>query len=269
MNPIHTLIIHHLEECWRDGLAMFGENPEELVQKVIDYLNSPDGKRINNVILTKAFEDGYEPVHNPLIRYLADRKIQLTQHFFPYAQLRESYYGDDSTTLIPSTKPMTGEDDIVCIQKWHEDLATHASVMLCGAFEGECVRDAEDMLDHVRGVAYERIDPLIVGTGSFYRYHVHPGEMLTKADELTEDCNELVNACGEPISKSNQKRAQGMISRAFKNENFAFFCHYHHDLQSVFEGLDADLMPMLEDANARYKTPASRKQVLEENLAFG
>lgn len=151
----HTLLIHHLEEQWRTGLEGFGLSPESMALNIIDFLHSPKGRHINDVIFTR-FEDHLPcDTQHPIIDYLKGRGIAHTHHVFGYGETQDMFE-DQDCTLVEATRHDAYQDQVVYIDEWHKELKFSQTVLLCGAFEGECIQDAEDMLTHVRGVMATR-----------------------------------------------------------------------------------------------------------------
>lgn len=186
----HTLLIHHLEETWRDGLAGFGMTPEVMAQNIIDYLHSPEGSAINDVILTTWEMPGPCNVQKPVTDYLTARGIPFEHHVFGYGEVRETYEGQNCT-MVQATRYADDPDQIVCIEDWHRDLANSASVSLCGAFDGECIQDAEDMLTYVRGEhGYKKLSDLTAGTHETYYPRLDCHGSFGEARALIEDFEE-------------------------------------------------------------------------------
>lgn len=186
----HTLLIHHFEETWRDGLAGFGMTPEVMAQNIIDFLHSPEGRAINNVILTTWEMPGPCDVQKPVTDYLTARGIPFEHHVFGYGEERSMYEGQDCS-LVQATRYGDDPNQVVCIEDWHRALAKSASVSLCGAFDGECIQDAEDMLCHVRGErGYKKLNDLVVGTHETYHPRLDCHGSLSEVRTLIEEYEE-------------------------------------------------------------------------------
>lgn len=204
----HTLIIHHLEETWREGLAGFDITPEDAALNIIDFLHSPQGRRINNVVLTTWEMPGPCDVQRPITEYLSARGIPYQHHIFGYGEHREMYKGQDCT-LIQATRYGDDPDQVVCMEDWHEDLARHTSVSLCGAFDGECIQDAEDMLTHVRGKdGYKKLSPLTIGTYESY-------ERRLAYESAYESARSLIGAYDERIENTEDPQEADKAVRDF------------------------------------------------------
>lgn len=183
----HTLLIHHLEETWRDGLSRFGMTPEVMARNIIDFLHSPKGRAINDVILTTWEMPRPCDVQKPVIDYLIARGIAYQHQVFGYAEVRETYQGQNCT-LIQATRYPDDPNQVVYIEDWHRQLKKSASVSLCGAFDGECIQDAEDMLTYVRADGnYLKLDDLVVGTGVTYWPRLDYNKAYNDARDLIED----------------------------------------------------------------------------------
>lgn len=182
----HTLLIHHFEETWRDGLSRFGMTPEDMARNTIDFLHSPKGRAINHVILTTWEMPGPCDVQKPITDYLRARGIPYEHHVFGYGEKRQMYEGQ-KCTLVQATRYPDDPDQVVCIEDWHRELRKSASVSLCGAFDGECIQDAEDMLTHVRGTnGYTKLSDLVIGTGETYWPKLDCNKAYNDAQELIE-----------------------------------------------------------------------------------
>lgn len=214
MNTRKTLIVHHFEETWRTGLERSGITPEKMRYNIADFLLSGRGRGINHVIFTKFQSDDIEEIHEPLIEFLDRRDISYEFQIFPYDMFKEMFSRDE--VLIPSTKDGADEDNVVYIESWHQDLANDQVVMLCGAFESECVRDAEDMLDFVRPCNYVKLDDLVVGTGKCYEPAICPD---TLADEYRNLCDQI-NILSDPdeCTPGSLKQANSLIKGFLKDK---------------------------------------------------
>lgn len=207
----HTLLIHHFEETWREGLAGFGMTPEVMAHNIIDYLHSPEGRAINHVILTTWEMPGPCDVQKPVTDYLDARGIAYEHHIFGYGEVREMYEGQDCE-LIQATRYGDDPDQVVCIEDWHRELVKSASVSLCGAFDGECIQDAEDMLTHLRGSdAYTKLNDLVVGTGETYWPRLDCHDAQVNARRLIEEYEERFEDLTDPAQ-------EGVIIRSFRKD---------------------------------------------------
>lgn len=180
----HTLLIHHLEETWRSSLEGYGLTPEVMSLNIIDYLHSPNGRKINDVIFTR-FED-HMPCDTQLliIDYLKGRGIAYTHQVFPYG-LMDEMFEDVDCTLVQATRLDADEGQVVEIEDWHRELKYSQSVSLCGAFDDQCIQDAEDMLAHVRGEGgYKKLSTLIAGSHEPYTPHFDPEVFYAKGRKL-------------------------------------------------------------------------------------
>ena len=246
----HTLLIHHFEETWRDGLAGFDMTPEVMAQNIIDYLHSPRGKAINEVIFTTWEMPGPCAVQQPVIAYLEARGISFEHQVFGYGEVREMYEGQ-KCTLVQATRYSDDPNQIVLIEDWHRELSKSATVSLCGAFHGECIRDAEDMLTYVRGAdGYIKLDDLIVGTYHEYDRLLDCEGASDHARSLIDDYQEKIEAAEEvgddqgveKVVKSF-KRAMAKLTKdpafqlvaLFPSEEFGSLYSENDDLNEALE----------------------------------
>lgn len=262
----HTLLIHHLEETWRDGLANFGMTPEDAALNIIDYLHSPKGARINNVILTTWEMPGPCDVQLPITDYLTSRGIPFEHHIFGYAEVRDMYEGQNCT-LIQATRYEGDPNQIVCIEDWHRDLASHTSVSLCGAFDGECIQDAEDMLTHVRGEnGYEKIGSLTTGTHETYWRALDYEASFLSARELIKVYEERIENAGDQLqSEKILDKFTKAMKRLSRQPAFQILVRYMGEqvghLYSDNEELDEAINSVVTEIDLRAKV-----KLMEEEL---
>jgi hypothetical protein len=254
----HTLLIHHLEEQWRTGLERFGLSPESMALNIIDFLHSPKGRHINDVIFTR-FEDHLPcDTQHPIIDYLKGRGIAHTHHVFGYGEVEEMFEGLDCT-LVEATRNDAYPGQVVYIDDWHKELKFCQTVLLCGAFEGECIQDAEDMLAHVRGVdGYKKLDELIAGSHEVYTPHFDPVVYLAKG-------NKLIRTCEMNLEKGHSfvtviKRFERDVGRLCSDPGFQIFAKYFQsedigDLHSENDEINSKLESAISciDLNALHR----------------
>lgn len=193
-NALNTLLVHHVEGMWSHSLDRFGETVESMCYKIIIHLSSPEGIKINNVIFTKidCFEEE-EPEHSQLIDYLNDRGIPYVFRDFGMAAEPECFEGESDIRLIPSTKLTShggDEGNVLPIDDWQNELSEHQHVALCGAFDKECINDAEDVLNAVRGSNWSRLDGLIVGSGVEFESTLQIESTISEINALGEACSD-------------------------------------------------------------------------------
>lgn len=183
------LWLHHYESCWEEGMQrLHGLSFDDYTDNIIDYL---DNTHIDHVIITR-FEDmraGEE--HYVLMRYLEEKGVSVEIQEVPYGVVEECYLEDQMARTIPSQKTVgetdPGINERIFIDNWMLALSEASEVMLAGAFDNECICDAEDILEHVRGFdGYRRIEDLIVGSGMVYEPRQELGRRRWHDDEM--DC---------------------------------------------------------------------------------
>ncbi|MHD0644911.1 hypothetical protein ACYPKM_04745 [Pseudomonas aeruginosa] len=254
----HTLLIHHLEEEWREGMLGFGTSPEQASKNIIDYLESPAGRKINHVIFTR-FEEFFPcETQQDIMTYLQRRDIQFEHQTFPYGMEREMF-DDRDVTLVRANRYPDNPDAVIEIEDWHLKLRESESVTLCGAFDNECVQDAEDMLGYVRGVGgYERVDGLIVGSGVDYEPHHDYANLLGKLELIIRKHDTYMDD-GKPEFEVEQR-----FRKAFSNElslpGAAVAAQFHQDedfsLYSDHDAIQSALESLIDDAT--FEVPMER-----------
>ncbi len=171
----NILWLHHYEECWEPSIKKIsGISFDDYTDQICDFiLNS--STPTDHVIITRWEDSRVGPEHFVIVSFLDENNISYQFEYVPYGCVEESFLEKDMPSLIPSRKT-PGETDpgikeAVLIESWMLELKSARHVMLAGAFDGECVCDAEDILDHVLGFNnYQRIEGLIVGSGVKYEY---------------------------------------------------------------------------------------------------
>lgn len=131
-----TIIIHHLQEMWNDGLERYGTSFEIELEKVLEHLNEVD---YDKVIVTN-FEAGFdlEDSQYPL------KAFNPVIYDYCYGWEREQVedYG-----YIENKDYCEGgmHSEVVLIDGWMHDL--QGEIFICGAFDGECIEDLEIALE--------------------------------------------------------------------------------------------------------------------------
>jgi len=184
---LNTLILHHFESHWSDGLAKFSLDMEKMSDQIIDFL-SEKRTDINNIIITRFEGIGYEPEHTKLREYAKEHDIQIRIEEYSYSYYPDNFTDNQLKTLVTvkPTRDNSDEDNILPVDDWQKELKDHKSVSLAGAFEGECVQDMEDILLHVRG-DYNKIDELVVGTYVDYQFVMSPEKINQKLSKAIEN----------------------------------------------------------------------------------
>lgn len=185
-NDLNTLIIHHFESVWNDGLAKFDMNMEKMSDQIIDFLSEkrPD---INNIIITRLEGINYEHEHSKILEFAKENDINIRIEEYGYSYYPENFTKETLKTLdtVKPTRYNSDENNILPIMDWQKELKHHKSVAISGAFDGECVRDMEDIVLHTRG-NYERVDELIVGSNVDYQFIMPPSKISNKISKAIE-----------------------------------------------------------------------------------
>lgn len=199
----NILYLHHFEPYWEEGLNNNGTSFEKQLDNILDFLYFNE-KKYDEIIIT-TFEDlDLSPEHERLINYCNTNQIQLSNHVYGYGFTREL---DDEDSLLnyPEEELGTswcygnriyhGEEDILVIEDWQHDLKGN-QIDLGGAFEGECLNDAQTIMDTLN-IEYTNIESLMVGTGIEYESNI---EKII--DNETTKLNEETSVIEDKIDKA-------------------------------------------------------------------
>ncbi|CAH6995137.1 hypothetical protein VCHA53O466_140178 [Vibrio chagasii] len=109
-----------------------------------------------------------------------------------YSPENEAYPMDElDESWIFATREGYDEENVLPIHDWQRDLVGE-DVILCGAYEGECILDMETVLEHL-DIGHERVDELIVGTGCEYEYvGVNPQVIIDKMECIGSELGDLL-----------------------------------------------------------------------------
>lgn len=186
-NNLNTLILHHFESKWNDALQKFDLDMEKMSNQIIDYL-STKGEHINNIVITKTKGVDVEPEHNKIMKYALDNEIQISIQEYGYSYYKENFTDDElkNEEFIIPTRDNKDKDNILPIKEWQKELSLHNTVSIAGAFEGECIRDMEDIVLHTRG-EYDKVKELVVGSHVKYQYSNNPDKILEKIQKTIHD----------------------------------------------------------------------------------
>jgi len=146
-----TIIIHHLQSIWDEGLIGMGTDFETEIYKVCEHLNKVEYDRI---IVTN-FEANLSLDEDKLI--LSD--------FYP--EVHDYMYGWERKEVEEWKDHKEGVDfcqggqhsEVVLTPEWMRKL--EGEIYICGAFDGECIEDLECALEGC-GKNFERLNHLIV-----------------------------------------------------------------------------------------------------------
>lgn len=184
-----TLLLHHFEPYWEHSLLKYDTSFEQEVEKVIDYIEY-NKNNIEKVIIT-LFEDLELSIeHNSILNICNENNIDIEHLNYGYgwtkdeiSTLQDFSEQNINKTWCQGTRDYHDDDDIILIEDWMHNLK-EKEVVLCGAFEGECIRDIEAAFDSIN-VNYEKYSPLIVGSFEEYIFK------NIKANELFSIINHL------------------------------------------------------------------------------
>lgn len=240
-------------------MSGFGMTPEIMAHNTIDYLHSPEGRAINHVVLTTWESFGPCDVQKPITDYLDARGIPYEHKTFGYGEVREMYEGQDFT-LVQATRYGDDPNQIICIEDWHRELSKSASVSLCGAFDGECIQDAEDMLTYVRGAGgYTKLTDLVVGSQTTYCPKLDYNLAFNNARAMIDDFEEkLEDAAGSVEEKNLIKRFKRDLSNLSKDPAFQlvalFPCEEVGYLYAENPELDKAMTEVIQSLDIKEKT---------------
>lgn len=189
-----TLLIHHFDSMFNEGLKKFGTDLESMGEQLSDFMIENKDK-INKIILT-TFED-FE-LNDPeqhIIKNLSERLSIPFEHItYGYGWSRDISDGDCENYpeserdigWIQATREYSSDDDVLQIEDWHHDL-NGKNVTITGAFVGECLKDAETVLEFC-GADVQYYNSLCVGSGQSYemKYHLQEGNFYNKMQELED-----------------------------------------------------------------------------------
>ena len=213
-----TLFLHHFEEDWEEGLSKFGLTSASYSDRIIDFLSTDVGQRINNVIITKWEDDRLENAHANLISFLEKRGCDYQVNILPYSLYEDCFSELDKDSLVAYQKE--GEECALKIEPWQLSLRDHKDVYLAGAFDGECIIEASVVLDFVRGKdKWHRVEGLIVGSGHEYACSVTVDDCIHLVERWygEEECHRDTEYGNldypRPIVKT--KKEQQIISQVY------------------------------------------------------
>lgn len=222
------LLLHHYEPEWQESMERMGIHPDEYTQNIIHFL-ATEGAYIDHVIITRFDEHKLDPIfHGQLLHFMGQAGVSSEIQTFPYGLEKECFFKDDFKRLIDSSK---GENQVICIDDWMLNLGNARHISLAGAFEGECVQDAQDMLNHLYGSSWAKHDALVVGTGVSYSGSMEDACAVHEFIEaLDEDDQDKV----EELKESSQMKIEDAL--------YLLMNPYYNDL---FEDADIEI-PVIE-----------------------
>lgn len=146
-----TIIIHHLQYIWDQGLRDQGTCFEAELEKVYEHLNL----NVYDRVIVTNFEAGLN----------LDVEQNMLGEFYP--DVYDYMYGWERSEVESWADRKEGEDfceggnhsEVVLLDEWMKDIISD-EVYLCGAFDGECIEDMEIALEFL-GIEVNRIEELI------------------------------------------------------------------------------------------------------------
>ena len=155
---MNILLAHHLEPIWEQGLKRFGTNLESLCQSIAEYI---ENNNIHKIIITQFERDKYSQVHEAyysLFELLDSYGIELEWKEYGYGWNRECFNSEDEGIHFCEGG---NHSEVVLIEDWIRNLKNH-TVLLCGAFVGECLEDIQIAME-ICNVPYKNLKELQVG----------------------------------------------------------------------------------------------------------
>jgi hypothetical protein len=145
---MRTLIIHHFESMWEEGIRDKGLDLYRFAALLMDHMRV---SLYDRVILTRFEDDRLEDIHHDtgLSEYID------VVHEYGYGWERGMIDGAEDDTWAEGGY----HSEIVYLPEWMKALPD--SVDLCGAFDGECIEDMEIALDAC-GKDVNRVEMCIV-----------------------------------------------------------------------------------------------------------
>lgn len=157
------LILHHVEEMWRTGLATYNTNFDEVAANLINYIENSDFDRIILVRYGDA-EIGQEHIESGLAAHV--NQIESYAYGWDRAEMEQKKPDEEGGTWAEGCP----HSEVVLLDDWIKALKGH-EVVVTGAFANACVETLTTAMDHC-DIDYEEELSLIVGTGISYDYIV-------------------------------------------------------------------------------------------------
>ena len=168
------LLAHHLEELWDESLKKYDTSFDEQVEKLSDFIKH-SGVEIDKIIVTSFENFEWDDGHMLLLETAGNLNIPIELQTYAYGMMRSlndehsmEKYPDDKENITwcygeRDHHTREGEEqDVLDIDDWMIGLKG-SDVILTGAFEDECLRDMEVILDN-QGINYHKVEELCVGT---------------------------------------------------------------------------------------------------------
>ncbi len=143
------LIAHHVESMWEKDLLAFNIDLTDYIERLFEFCEEND---IEKIILTRFENHKPEDISLPLLHFNLTVKeygwgwCQESLEDLEYDELENYIEGGDSS-------------EYVLIESWMWDLKGH-DVYLCGFFDGRCIADMEQALNHCE-IPFQRLEQFI------------------------------------------------------------------------------------------------------------
>lgn len=152
-----TLLIHHVQPHWNEGLHDYGTSFWEVAQQLLEHL---ERHTYRHVIATMYDEVDAQEYHF---------ETGLSQYIQAYYEYGYCWEDCDVQEAKPWQVFVPGgvHSDFVWIPDWLVQL--DGPVYLCGAFDGQCIEDMEVALEYL-SITCNRLEQLIIGDGEAQYY---------------------------------------------------------------------------------------------------
>lgn len=189
-----TLIIHHFDSMFDEGLQKLGKSLESMSEELIDFMIE-NKDNIDKVILT-TFEDHIltEPEQFRISEMAYELNMNFEHITYAYGWSRDvidedcENYPESERDIkwIQATRGYSSDDDVLEIEEWHRELKGK-NVVLTGAFDGECLNDLNTVLNFT-GSNVNYYKPLCAGTGHSYemKNHIQESDFIGRMDSIQD-----------------------------------------------------------------------------------
>lgn len=172
---------HHVDPHWDVTLREHGTSFDEVQCKIIQQLSK---EKYDKVVITM-FGGNYSRIysepslmgayeeHFELIEFCSENDIEINFFEYGYAWYRDASEDEEdesfplsefgSNWILGTRDYHDNEKDVLFIDDFQKEFKqNNDNVSLCGAFEDECLLDAETVLDHLN-INWNKIQHLCVG----------------------------------------------------------------------------------------------------------
>lgn len=259
----NILWLHHVQDMWRDNVAQH-INPEQYLDNIKDYIYS-ERNNLDFVILTSYENIRPDETQIEIISLLDHLNISYEHFEYGYNFTRdlsdrnqvEEYNNDNfNKTWCYGTRSHHrsegDEQDILLIDDWMREHFSGNNILLAGAFENECLLDAETILD-VMQVDFEKINELSVGNGcenyyesklnnheiiSFFK-HIE-AEISSKINEIENKLKEDIETIGYNISADTDDKVELLFSldtkfKEYIEDKIEYFLQENDEILNIFD----------------------------------